>query len=114
MYLRKCFQTRLGLALERDAALRVIISDLLCHLLHRCSMSEEDGAKLYDVYPHVSDSVRSHLTDFPRWHPNYFEAYHVQACSGNKVKILCGLTNMELPLFGPNCMVTTWFVHHRR
>lgn len=26
----------------------------------RCSMSVEDGAKLYDVCPHVSDSVRSH------------------------------------------------------
>ena len=26
----------------------------------RCSMSVEDGAKLYDVCPHVSDSVRNH------------------------------------------------------
>lgn len=26
-------------------------------LLSRCSMSTEDGAKLYDVCPHVSDSV---------------------------------------------------------
>lgn len=26
-------------------------------LFSRCSMSTEDGAKLYDVCPHVSDSV---------------------------------------------------------
>lgn len=32
------------------------VSVLLC----RCSMSVEDGAKLYDVCPHVSDSVRCH------------------------------------------------------
>lgn len=25
--------------------------------LFRCSMSEEDGAKLYDIYPHISDVV---------------------------------------------------------
>lgn len=28
-------------------------------LFSRCSMSTEDGAKLYDVCPHVSDSVSS-------------------------------------------------------
>lgn len=32
---------------------------LLC--VSRCSMSTEDGAKLYDVCPHVSDSVRCWL-----------------------------------------------------
>ena len=29
-------------------------------LSSRCSMTVEDGAKLYDVCPHVSDSVRWH------------------------------------------------------
>lgn len=30
----------------------------------RCSMSEEDGAKLYDIYPHISDVVGSQCLCF--------------------------------------------------
>lgn len=50
-------------------------------------MSEEDGAKLYDVYPHVSDSVRALI-----WliKPNGFKAFHVKAyCAGKSKDALC-------------------------
>lgn len=42
-------------------------------------MSEEDGAKLYDVYPHVSDSVRAHLAEFHRQH--HYDLNLFMACS---------------------------------
>lgn len=46
-------------------------------------MSEEDGAKLYDVYPHVSDSVRALI-----WliKPDGFKAFHVKAYCAGKSK----------------------------